>query len=256
MASTEKILIYQVLPRLFGNRNVTNKVNGTIVENGCGKFRDFDAKTLRRIREMGFTHVWYTGVIRHATKTDYSRYGVPRQHPAVVKGNAGSPYAIVDYYDVDPDLAVDVENRMGEWDALIERTHRAGLKVVMDFVPNHVAREYQSIAKPKGIDDLGAHDDAAKHFSTKNNFYYCWGQPFEPLFDVGDYKEAPAKATGNDRFDSHPGRDDWYETVKLNYGIDYCDAGGRSEHFSPEPDTLRHGGDGADGLLDLCHRGC
>ena len=237
MASTEKILIYQVLPRLFGNRNVTNKVNGTIVENGCGKFRDFDAKTLRRIREMGFTHVWYTGVIRHATKTDYSRYGVPRQHPAVVKGNAGSPYAIVDYYDVDPDLAVDVENRMGEWDALIERTHRAGLKVVMDFVPNHVAREYQSIAKPKGIDDLGAHDDAAKHFSTKNNFYYCWGQPFEPLFDVGDYKEAPAKATGNDRFDSHPGRDDWYETVKLNYGIDYCDAGGRSEHFSPEPDT-------------------
>ena len=112
---------------------------------------DFDAKVLRRIRHLGVTHVWYTGIIRHATTTDYTRYGIPQQHAEVVKGKAGSPYAITDYYDVDPDLAVDIEHRMEEFEALIERTHQAGMKVVMDFVPNHVAREYHSVCKPAGV---------------------------------------------------------------------------------------------------------
>ena len=40
--------------------------------------------------------------IRHATATDYTAYAIPRQHPSVVKGRAGSPYAIADYYDIDP----------------------------------------------------------------------------------------------------------------------------------------------------------
>lgn len=236
------MIIYQVFTRLFGNRVCTCKENGTMAENGSGKFGFFDASVLRRIKRLGVTHVWYTGVIRHASKTDYSAYGIPRQHPAVVKGNAGSPYAIVDYYDVDPDLADDVSNRMVEFEALIERTHKAGLKVIMDFVPNHVARQYKSVGKPEGTVDLGADDDTGMGFSPQNNFYYCVGSPFEPYFDLNDdngvpYKECPAKATGNDHFDNHPGINDWYETVKLNYGIDYCDAGGRSYHFDPIPDT-------------------
>ncbi|MGN1262990.1 MAG: alpha-amylase family glycosyl hydrolase, partial [Prevotella sp.] len=169
-------------------------------------------------------------------------FGIPRQHSAVVKGKAGSPYAIADYYDIDPDIAVDVDKRMAEFEALVNRTHKAGMKVVIDFVPNHVARQYHSICKPKGIADLGENDDTNMHFSVSNNFYYCWGQPFAPQFDLqGEedetYKEEPAKATGNDCFGNNPGRNDWYETVKLNYGIDYCDAGGRSEHFNPIPDT-------------------
>lgn len=141
----DKMIIYQVFTRLFGNRVCTCNENGTMAENGSGKFGFFDASVLRRIKRLGVTHVWYTGVIRHASKTDYSAYGIPRQHPAVVKGNAGSPYAIVDYYDVDPDLADDVSNRMVEFEALIERTHKAGLNVIMDFVPNHVARQYLSL---------------------------------------------------------------------------------------------------------------
>ena len=226
--------------RLFGNKNTMRKHNGSLQENGVGKFDDIDNATLRRIKKLGCSHVWYTGVIRHATATDYSAYGIPTNHPSVIKGKAGSPYAIVDYYDVDPDMAVDVANRMKEFESLVERTHKAGMKVIIDFVPNHVAREYHSISAPEGVEGLGEGDNVDYHFSTSNNFYYCWGQPFEPQFDVTHdsdgnvlpaYSEQPAKATGNDVFSSRPGRNDWYETVKLNYGIDYCDAGGRSEHF-------------------------
>lgn len=236
-----KIIIYQVFTRLFGNRNTARVPNGTLRVNGTGKMRDFDAERLRRIHDMGFTHVWYTGVIRHATATDYSKHGIPRQHPSVVKGVAGSPYAITDYYDIDPDLADDIDRRMDEFQQLVDRTHQAGMKVIIDFVPNHVAREYHSIMKPEGVRDLGEDDDTGKHFSPTNNFYYCPGQsfvsPVQPKEGEEPYVENPAKCTGNDRFDNCPGRNDWYETVKLNYGIDYCDAGGRSYHFDPVPNT-------------------
>lgn len=236
-----KPIIYQVFTRLFGNRNATDKPWGTVVENGVGKMNDFDDATLRRIKRLGATHVWFTGVVRHASQTDHTAHGIPRQHPDVVKGVAGSPYAIADYYDIDPDIAVDVDRRMEEWGALVERTHRAGMKVVMDFVPNHVAREYRSICRPEGVKDLGEGDVKDWQFARDNNFYYI---P-EPL-DLSDicgstggkgYEECPARATGNDVFSAKPSRNDWYETVKLNYGVDYCDAGGRSEHFSPIPDT-------------------
>ena len=236
-----KIIIYQIFTRLYGNKNHTRKPGGTIEENGCGKLNAFTPTVLKQIREMGVSHVWYTGIIRHATMTDYSRYGIPRQHPAVVKGRAGSPYAIADYYDVDPDLATDVEKRMEEFEKLVNRTHRAGLKVIIDFVPNHVARQYHSICKPEGVRDLGQDDDTTQGFApATNNFYYCPGQPFSPYLDLyhGEtepYTEFPAKATGNDHFGNVPGRNDWYETVKLNYGVDYY-AGGIG-HFDPIPDT-------------------
>ena len=236
-----KIIIYQVFTRLFGHRSNTPVVNGTIEENGCGKLNDFTPSALKKIRELGVTHIWYTGVIRHATMTDYSRYGIPRQHPAVVKGRAGSPYAITDYYDIDPDLAVDVERRMEEFEQLVTRTHRAGLKMIIDFVPNHVARQYKSICKPAGVRDLGEDDNSNEGFNPVcNNFYYCPGQAFMPYFDLyhGEkepYQEMPARATGNDCFHNAPGMNDWYETVKLNYGVDYY-AGGVG-YFYPIPNT-------------------
>lgn len=169
----EKVLIYQVLPRLFGNRNTTREENGTMAENGCGKLNDFTKSALKQIADLGMTHVWFTGVIRHATMTNYERFGIPRNHAAIVKGKAGSPYAITDYYDVDPDLAVNVEKRMQEFEALVARTHEAGMKVIIDFVPNHVARQYMSICKPHGVKDLGQGDDPQQGFSPQNNFYYC-----------------------------------------------------------------------------------
>ena len=242
MASNRKVLIYQIFTRLYGNKNTTRKENGTIAENGCGKFADISGTVLNQLASMGITHVWYTGVIRHASQTVYTEYGIPRQHPAVVKGRAGSPYAITDYYDVDPDLAVDVPHRMDEFQELVARTHTAGLKVIIDFVPNHVARQYRSIGRPTGVEDLGATDNPEHGFDPQNNFYYCPGQRFSPYFDLyhGEakpYIEEPAKATGNDHFDNAPGQHDWYETVKLNYGVDYY--AGRVGHFTPVPNTWK-----------------
>ena len=258
--ASHKIIVYQIFTRLFSNRNTARIENGSLTENGCGKMNDFTPTVLKNIRAMGVSHIWFTGVIRHATQTDYSAYGIPTQHPEVVKGRAGSPYAIADYYDIDPDLAEDVPNRMKEFEALVERVHQAGMKVIIDFVPNHVAREYKSICKPEGVKDLGEEDDTSMHFSTKNNFYYCWGQSLD-LSSISHstlhtphstYSENPAKATGNDQFSNQPSSNDWYETVKLNYGIDYCDAGGRSEHFSPIPNTW---GKMTDILLFLAGKG-
>ena len=230
-----KFVIYQVLPRLFGNFNSTNKHKGTKEENGCGKFNSFTVKALSEIKSLGITHIWYTGIIEHATQTDYSAYGIATDFPSIVKGIAGSAYAIKDYYDVDPDLAENVENRMTEFEELVERTHKAKLKVIIDFVPNHVARQYHSDAKPKGVIDLGENDHSNWAFSPLNNFYYLPDQAFNPKFNVQGYKEFPAKATGNDHFTASPSQNDWYETVKLNYGVNYME--GLQKQFDPIPDT-------------------
>ena len=244
-----KLVIYQLMTRLFGNKVALNKPYGTIGENGCGKFNDINDKALDEIKKLGVSHIWYTGVIEHATMTDYTTQGIPADDADVVKGRAGSPYAIKDYYDVAPDLAVVVKNRMSEYEALIKRTHDHGLKVLMDFIPNHVARSYKSDAKPLGVIDLGATDDKTKAFAPNNNFYYLPGKSFvvpagyNPLGALkgsredGKFFEVPAKATGNDVFSEAPKVDDWFETVKLNYGIDYQN--GRTTHFETVPDTWK-----------------
>ncbi len=241
-----KLIIYQLLPRLFGNTNTTNKYYGTIEENGAGKFNDITDKALQELFKLGITHIWFTGIIEHATMTDYSSYGIKPDDPDIVKGIAGSPYAIKDYYDVDPDLAVDVIHRMNEYEALIKRTHANGLKVIMDFVPNHVARTYASDVKPIGVKDIGEDDDKTKAFDPNNDFYYLPGQAFvvpawynpggdefkSPLKD-GKFDEYPAKVTGNNCYSATPGLADWFETVKLNYGIDVQD--NNSTHYNPPP---------------------
>lgn len=240
MSKEEKIIIYQVFTRLFGNnRNHCNN-NAGITENGCGKMADFTTKALTEIKKLGATHIWYTGIIEHATQTDYRRYNIKPDHPAVVKGKAGSPYAVKDYYDVDPDLANDVPERMREFENLVQRTHRNDLKVIIDFVPNHVARQYHSDAQPDGTSQLGANDDTSYAFSPYNNFYYIPQAELRGQFDMKGsasepYKEFPAKATGNNRFDAYPNIADWFETVKLNYGVDYQNGG--TCHFDPIPDT-------------------
>lgn len=233
-----KPIIYQLLPRLFANTSGNCIPNGTIEQNGSGKMNSITSTVLRGIKELGVTHVWYTGIIEHAHNSDYTRFGIRRDNPHVVKGNAGSPYAIKDYYDVDPDLAESVPDRMEEFEMLVARTHDEGMKVIIDFVPNHVARQYGSDVKPAGIADLGADDDKEKFFSHHNNFYYIPRQQFAPHVDLGKgsgaYVEFPSKASGNDCFTAFPGHCDWYDTVKLNYGVDYGDG---SHHFSPIPDT-------------------
>ena len=230
----KKKVIYQVFTRLFGNENTLNKPWGTIEENGVGKFNDFTDEALREIRELGVSHIWYTGVLHHAMITDYSAYGITNDDPDVVKGRAGSPYAVKDYYNVDPDLAVDPARRMQEFEALIERTHRQGMKVIIDIVPNHVARKYEGLNNPEGVEDFGAGDDPGQEYRRDNNFYYVIGEPFRvpewkegylplggethPEAD-GKFDENPAKWTGNGSRRAQPDFYDWYETVKINYGV-------------------------------------
>ncbi|MDD4746550.1 MAG: alpha-amylase family protein [Salinivirgaceae bacterium] len=236
------INIYQVFSRLFQVSEGVNKPFGSRLENGCSKFNHFTKEALLEIKNMGYTHVWFTGIIRHASCSKYSEFGLTHDNESIVKGVAGSPYAIKDYYDVDPDLAVDVPNRMQEFESLIQRCHDLNLNVLIDFVPNHVCREYKSETKPSGIPDLGANDNVDLRFSPTNNFYYL-GASFElpdgiqfPYIDKNStYVEVPAKATGNDCFAVKPSINDWYETVKLNYGLDYWN--GKSPHFDPIPDT-------------------
>ena len=230
-----KQVVYQVFTRLFGNTNTTNKPWGTIEENGIGKFNDFTHKALKEIKDLGVTHIWYTGVPHHAVIRDYSAYGISNDDPDVVKGRAGSPYAVKDYYNVNPDLAVNPENRLEEFKALVERSHKAGLKVIIDIVPNHVARNYQGLNNPKGVTDFGAEDNVEVVYARDNNFYYNPGESFEvpdllngslPLggedhsMSDGIFDEVPSKWTGNGSRLSKPHMNDWYETVKINYGID------------------------------------
>lgn len=229
----QKAVVYQVFTRLFGNKNTTNKPWGTIEENGVGKFNDFTDKALTEIKKLGVTHIWYTGVPHHALVNDYTKYGISNDDPEVVKGRAGSPYAVKDYYNVNPDLAVDPAKRLEEFEALIERTHKNGLKLIIDIVPNHIARKYEGKTNPKKVKDFGAKDDKRVEYKRDNNFYYIPGQAFDvptsenykplngeknPLID-GKFDENPAKWTGNGSRLAKPDINDWYETVKINYGI-------------------------------------
>lgn len=245
--ASDKLIIYQLLPRLFGNTNTTNTAWGTLADNGSGTFADINDAALDSIKTLGATHVWYTGVPEHATMTDYSAQGIKADDPAVVKGRAGSPYAIKDYYDVVPDFAQSVPDRMAEFEALVARTHAHGLKVIIDIVPNHVARQYGSDAKPAGIIDLGEVDDVRQAFSTKNNFYYLPDTTFVAPFVPGSIDadpplmnsatpihEVPAKVTGSGSINEAPHINDWYETIKLNYGYNVFDG---ILHTDPVPDT-------------------
>lgn len=235
----KKLIIYQAFPRIFTNTAPDPVPDGTFERNGSGKLNDLTPTLLGSIRELGVNCLWLTGIIEMATKTSFADGMIPADNPNVVKGEAGSPYAIKDYYDIAPSLATDVGNRMEEFEALVKRTHEAGLKLIIDFVPNHTARHYHSDSAPVGIEDFGAGDDYSKFFSPRNNYYYITNQRFAPEFDIAregtvPYIEFPAKATGNDCFNAFCGINDWYETVKLNYGFD---PGDWSAHYDPVPDT-------------------
>ena len=214
-----KPIIYQVLPRLWGNNSKNPVENGSLEENGTGKFSDIDQASLDYFKWLGCSHIWFTGVLRHSTQS--STQGCIASHPQFVKGKAGSPYAICDYYDVNPYLADNPDERMQEFEALVERTHANGLKVIIDFVPNHVSRDYGKVNPLPGHPVLGQNDDKTVHWKEENDFFYYPGETLQlptPCPEgVCPYYETPAMATGNNCYNSSPGINDWYETVKINY---------------------------------------
>ena len=238
----DKLVVLQMMFHLWGNTNTTNKENGSAEENGVTKFKDINDKALKELKKFGYSHLYMTGLIEHATMEDLSAIGIPKDNPEVVKGRSGSPFAIKDYYDVNPFFATNPKKRLVEFDSMVTRIHKNGLKLIMDFVPNHVAREYHSDMKPAGVKDFGQDDDQSKGFAPNNNFYYLPNTEFKvpagvvpPVKADKPYYESPAKVSGNDVFTAQPTIDDWFETVKLNYGVDILDH--RRTHFDSIPDT-------------------
>ncbi|MHA8054965.1 alpha-amylase family glycosyl hydrolase [Aquirufa nivalisilvae] len=240
--NSHKFIVYQMMFHLWGNTNTDLVFNGSCQRNGVTKFKDVSSKALQALAKKGFTHIYATGIIEHATMEDFSAYGSPLDHPSIVKGRAGSPFAIKDYYDVNPFLASDPAKRLEEFDEMLLRIHACGLQLILDFVPNHLARQYYSDKKPIGVIDFGANDHTDKSFDPNNNFYYLPGTQFSvpegldiPVPFSIPYIEIPAKVSGNNVFSAQPSKDDWFETVKLNYGIDFQH--GETTYFDPIPDT-------------------
>ena len=250
--------IYQLFVRTFGNKNTSPLFDGDKSQNGCGTFANINDNALESLKSLGVTHIWLIGVIRHSSMTSYPELGIKSTHPQITKGKAGSPYSIMDYYDIDPDLAVNPQNRMEEFEETLNRIHEKGMKVIMDFIPNHLAREYKSLCKPYDVEEFGEYDNKNVSFAKDNNFYYCPNQEFviptansqQPtattvteLVEVPwlrqaqppQYQEFPAKASGNDVFSPYPSVNDWYDAVKLNYGVDYQN--NHTKHFNTIPNT-------------------
>jgi glycosidase len=239
---TDKHVVYQMMFHLWGNLNTNVKKNGSAAENGVTKFKDVSTKGLQALKKKGYSHLYTTGILEHASMEDFSAFGSPLDHPQVVKGRAGSPFAIKDYYDVNPFLADKPAERMQEFAAMLDRVHQADLKLVLDFVPNHLARAYYSDQKPADVVDFGQNDNKDLSFSPSNNFYYLPGTQFTiptgvnpPVPVTVPYIEIPAKVSGNNVFSAQPSIHDWFETVKLNYGVDIQH--GNQTHFDPIPDT-------------------
>jgi glycosidase len=239
---SDKLIIYQITAHLWGNTNTTNKINGSEIENGCGKLEYINDAALDQLKKIGYTHIWVMGILESATLVDHTNIGIPMDHPAVVKGRAGSAFAVKDYYDINPNLAINPKNRMAEFEAMRDRIHKHGLKLIIDFIPNHVARQYYSDAKPAGVIDFGKNDKTDVIFDAQNNFYYLPGTEFivpegviPAIPQNSFFEEKPTKVTGNDVFKAEPNINDWYETVKLNYGVNILN--NKSKHFEPTPST-------------------
>ena len=235
--------IYQLFVRTFGNKNINPLFDGDKSQNGCGTFANINDNALEALKSLGITHIWLTGIIRHSSMTAYPDLGIKATNSLITKGKAGSPYSIMDYYDIDPDLAVNPQNRMEEFEETLNRIHEKGMKVIIDFIPNHLAREYKSLNKPYDVEEFGEYDNKNVAFAKDNNFYYCPNQEFviptansqQPTANSQSYKEFPAKASGNDVFSPNPSVNDWYDAVKLNYGIDYQN--NHAKHFDTIPNT-------------------
>ncbi len=259
-----KLRIYQMFPRLFGNTNTSRIPNGTYDQNGCGKFADLNDPALASLKQLGFDAVWVTGVLRQATTRDYSSLGLPPDDPDLLKGIAGSPYAIRDYFDVCPDYAVDPAKRIEEFKALLARAKKHNLKIFMDFVPNHVARSHTSVVHPER--DFGKDDQGTEFFSS-DDFYYLKSSSAGPPLRLATFdpkKKEPltpttkviwedqnnrfpglkekidglfppetkrARVTGDNQNTWLPSQDCWYETIKFNYGYDFTQgAKGKRQH--------------------------
>lgn len=97
-------VIYQIFPRQYSQKGDFNSITS-----------DLD-----RLKDLGVTVIWLMPI-----------------HPIgqeKKKGTIGSPYAVRDYYAVNPDYGTKEDFRR-----LVTEAHKRGLKVIIDIVANHTA---------------------------------------------------------------------------------------------------------------------
>ena len=81
------------------------------------------ANHLDRLKEMGVQTVWFMP-INPISKKDR-------------KGSLGSYYAVADYTAINPEYG-----NMEDWKALVKKIHDKGMKVLIDWVPNHTGADH------------------------------------------------------------------------------------------------------------------
>jgi hypothetical protein len=163
------LVIYQLMVRTFGNTNETRKTTERSPKTAAEPSTTSSPPRSRRSNPWASPMLWLTGVLEQASGTAYPTR--PADPPDILKGIAGSPYAIRDYFDVCPDYAQDPDKRLDEFKALLDRCRAHGFKVIIDFVPNHVARSYASDVRPEL--SFGEGDDRSVFFSATTIFTIC-----------------------------------------------------------------------------------
>ena len=106
-------VIYEIFPRAFSERGDFNGVTARLDE----------------LKSLGVTILWLMPI-----------------HPIgqeKKKGTIGSPYAVRDYYAVNPDYGT-----KEDFKRLVSEAHRRGLKVIIDIVANHTAWDSVLMKQP------------------------------------------------------------------------------------------------------------
>ncbi|XP_066995975.2 maltase A1 [Anabrus simplex] len=122
-------VLYQIYPRSFKDSD----------GDGVGDLRGIREK-LNYLKDLGVTGVWLSPI-----------YKSPM---------ADAGYDIADFRDIDP-----VFGNMEDFDALLKDTHELGMKLIMDFVPNHSSDEHEWFVKASNPNDLEY---------EKYKGYYVW----------------------------------------------------------------------------------
>lgn len=92
-----------------------------------GTFNAFAAH-LQRLKDMGVQTLWFMPI---------QPIGIEGR-----KGALGSYYAVSDYRGINPEFGT-----MHDWKSLVSRIHNMGMKVIIDWVPNHTAPDHPWVKK-------------------------------------------------------------------------------------------------------------
>jgi hypothetical protein len=139
-------LLYEINTRCW-LRELSRKYDRAI---GLG---EVPAAELERWQKLGFTHIWLMGVWTSGPRSRaeaLNNTGLGRAYAQLLpdwqpQDVGGSPYAIA-YYEVPPEMGGETGLAQFRRDL-----HQRGLKLVLDFVPNHVGLDHPWVKRRPGL---------------------------------------------------------------------------------------------------------